>query len=330
MMSRFVNSIFFTREKSMSLRKIRIVKTNLIHVQGFPKSLAKDDILKSPEYFGQYGTIESLILSEKTNPDTNRKSYSAYITYSNKIEASLAVLCVDSLMIKGKIIRVFFGTTKYCDYFLNNIRCPNSDKCFFLHQFASDRDIIIEPKTVFTYSDHLNLAKQILQIYNPCTRNFLKNMKKPEKNVFPSTDFIYMTEEEKENHLSQGNLSYVKGKNKDLENSKFFKNNIKNDNNNFNFGANVSRNVSNDSEGDKKFLKNSDDSIDTPNDNISLHEIFGNSIKYILTLKPFLNKMDNKSVKKMEFVYMKNDLKKKGLNVDKLLDGCLDCMKDIL
>ena len=327
MMSRFVNSIFF-----MSLRKIRIVKTNLIHVQGFPKSLAKDDILKSPEYFGQYGTIESLILSEKTNPDTNRKSYSAYITYSNKIEASLAVLCVDSLMIKGKIIRVFFGTTKYCDYFLNNIRCPNSDKCFFLHQFASDRDIIIEPKTVFTYSDHLNLAKQILQIYNPCTRNFLKNMKKPEKNVFPSTDFIYMTEEEKENHLSQGNLSYVKGKNKDLENSKFFKNNIKNDNNNnnLNFGANVSRNVSNDSEGDKKFLKNSDDSIDTPNDNISLHEIFGNSIKYILTLKPFLNKMDNKSVKKMEFVYMKNDLKKKGLNVDKLLYGCLDCMKDVL
>ena len=130
--------------------------------------------------------------------------------------------------------------------------------------------------------------------------------------------------------MSQGNLSYVKGKNKDLENSKFFKNNIKNDNNNFNFGANVSRNVSNDSEDDKKLLKNSDDSIDTLNDNISLHEIFGNSIKYILTLKPFLNKMDNKSVKKMEFVYMKNDLKKKGLNVDKLLDGCLDCMKDIL
>ena len=329
-MSRFLNSIFFTKEKAETLQKIRIINTNLIHVQGFPKYLS-NNILKSPEYFGQYGTIESLILSEKTNPDTNRKSYSAYITYSNKIEASLAVLCVDSLMIKGKIIRVFFGTTKYCDYFLNNIRCPNSDKCFFLHQFASDRDIIIEPKTVFTYSDHLNLAKQILQIYNPCTRNFLKNMKKPEKNVFPSTDFIYMTEEEKENHLSQGNLSYVKGKNKDLENSKFFKNNIKNDNNNnLNFGANVSRNVSNDSEDDKKLLKNSDDSIDTPNDNISLHEIFGNSIKYILTLKPFLNKMDNKSVKKMEFVYMKNDLKKKGLNIDKLLDGCLDCMKDIL
>ena len=107
-MSRFINSIFFTKEKSISLQKIRIVKTNLIHVQGFPKSLAKIDILKSPEYFGQYGLIVNLILSEKINPDNNKKSYSAYITYSNKIEASLALLCVDSLMIKGKIIRRFF------------------------------------------------------------------------------------------------------------------------------------------------------------------------------------------------------------------------------
>ena len=48
------------------------------------------------------------IISEKTNPDTKKKSYSAYITYSNKIEASLAILCVDSLMYKGKLIRTFF------------------------------------------------------------------------------------------------------------------------------------------------------------------------------------------------------------------------------
>ena len=91
-MSRFLNSVFFTKEKAESLQKIRIINTNLIHVQGFPKYLS-NNILKSPEYFGQYGTITNLILSEKTNPETNRKSYSAYITYSNKIEASLAVLC---------------------------------------------------------------------------------------------------------------------------------------------------------------------------------------------------------------------------------------------
>ena len=119
-MSRFFNSFFFTKERAESLKKIRIINTDLIHVQGFPKYLAKYNILKSPEYFGQYGTIKNLIISEKTNPNNKRKSYSAYITYSNKIEASLAILCVDSLMIKGKIIRVFFGTNKYCNYFLNN------------------------------------------------------------------------------------------------------------------------------------------------------------------------------------------------------------------
>lgn len=51
------------------------------------------------------------------NPDTKTKKYSAYITYSNEREAALAILCVDSLMIQGKIIRAFFGTTKYCKYF---------------------------------------------------------------------------------------------------------------------------------------------------------------------------------------------------------------------
>jgi len=31
----------------------------------------------------------------------------------------------------------------------------------------------------------------------------------------------------------------------------------------------------------------------------------------------------------MEFVFMKNDLMKKGYKVDKLLYGCLDCIKEI-
>jgi hypothetical protein len=107
-MSRFLNSLFFTKEKAEYLKKIRIIKTELIHVHGFPKSLAQTSILNSPEYFGQYGAIVNSIISEKTNPDTKKKSYSAYITYSNKIEASLAILCVDSLMYKGKLIRTFF------------------------------------------------------------------------------------------------------------------------------------------------------------------------------------------------------------------------------
>ena len=336
-MSRFLNSVFFTKEKAESLLKIRIIKTNLIHVHGFPKSLAKNSILNSPEYFGQYGTIVNTIISEKINPDNNRKVYSAYITYSNKIEASLAILCVDSLMIKGKIIRAFFGTTKYCSYFLNNECCPNSDKCLFLHQCASNKDIIIEPRTVFNYNDHLNLAKEILKISHQQTRNLLRTLKKPEKNVFPTIDFIFMNEEEKENYLNQGNLTYVKGKNKDLGNSNFFNininsninNNINNNINKFNYEDSVYKNVSINSIINQKVLNSSIENINNLNESIDLHKIFETSIKYILLLKPYLNNIDKKYIKKMEFEFLKNDLVKKGLNIYKLLDGCLDCINDI-
>ena len=318
-MSRFLNSIFFTKEKAETLQKIRIINTNLIHVQGFPKYLS-NNILKSPEYFGQYGTITNLILSEKTNPETNRKSYSAYITYSNKIEASLAVLCVDSLMIKGKIIRVFFGTNKYCNYFLNNESCPNSEKCFFLHQYSPDKDIIIESNAEFTYNDHLNLAKKILERYNPKAINFLRSMKKPEKNIFPTIDFIYLSEEEKENFLSKGDFTYVKGKD-DIKNSNFFNINTYL----FNFSNSLYSNVFFNNEINNEIktkLKNENvDNINSPKEAIELHKIFGNSIKRILLLKPFINKIGSKSIKKMEFVFVKNDLMKKGYDVNKLLYG---------
>ena len=328
-MSRFLNSVFFTREKAESLQKIRIINTNLIHVQGLPKYLTTNNILKSPEYFGQYGTIMKLIISEKTNPDTNRKSYSAYITYSNNIEASLAILCVDSLMIKGKIIRVFFGTNKYCNYFLDNERCPNANRCLFLHRYTSDKDIIIEQNTEFTYNDHLNLAKKILEIYNPKTRNLFKAMKKPKKNIFPFIDFIYLSEEEKEYYFSQGNITYIKGK-EDIKKSNYFNINININNkiniNNFNDSENIDAFINN--EINRKLLNESVD-INTSKEVNELYKIFESTIKSILYLKPFISKLGSKSVKKMEFLYMKNYLMKKGYNVDKLFYGCLDCMKDI-
>ena len=327
-MSRFLNSVFFTKERAETLKKMRTINTSLIHVQGFPKNFVKKNILKSPEYFGQYGKIMKLIISEKTNPDNKRQSYSAYITYSNKIEASLAILCVDSLMIKGKIIRAFFGTNKYCNYFLNNERCPNEGKCLFLHRYSSDKDIIINSNTEFTYNDHINLAKKILDIYNPKTIKLLRTMKKPEKNIFPTIDFIYLSEEEKENYLSKGNFTYVKGKN-DIKKSNFF--NISNNNkiNIFNFSNNLCSNVFINNEIKTKLTNENVDNINSPKEAFELYKIFGNSIKNILLLKPFLNKFGNNSIKKMEFLFLKDDLMKKGYNVDKLLYGCLDCIKDI-
>ena len=174
----------FTKEKIEFLSKIRILRKNLIHVHGFPKSFAKTDKLKSTEYFGQYGNIISAMIKYKLNPDTNQKAYSAYITYSNEKEAAFAILCVDSLLIEGKIIRAFFGTTKYCKYFLNNEKCLNYDKCSFKHEIANDNDIIIDSNTNFTYDKHLKLCKKIIDYSNPKTKDFILKLKNRKKAYF--------------------------------------------------------------------------------------------------------------------------------------------------
>ena len=195
--------------KSMTFNKeTRIIKKNLIHVHGFPKSLAKLDILKSYEYFGQYGTILNSILLKKVNSNTNKITSSVYITFSNEKEAAIAILCVDSLIIEGKIIRAFYGTTKYCNYFLNSTSCPNRDKCVFLHELITDEDIIINNDTKFSYDDHINLAKKILNLYN--IKNF--RYQNDIKVVFPPISFINLSEEEKERFLESRNLGYAKDK----------------------------------------------------------------------------------------------------------------------
>ena len=73
--SRFLGNMIFTKEEALFLSKIRIIKKNLVHVHGFPSSLANIEILGKPEYFGQYVTIQKTILTQKTNPETNKKSF---------------------------------------------------------------------------------------------------------------------------------------------------------------------------------------------------------------------------------------------------------------
>ena len=153
---------FFNHQEIKYLSGLRIIKKNLVHVHGFQQSIANKEILESNEYFGQYGKIIRLLVTNKINPDNNKKVYSAYITYSNEQEAAFAILCVDSLLIDGKIVRAFFGTTKYCNSFLNNQKCKNCEKCVFLHQLVTNKDIIIDENTKFSYSENLNMSKKII------------------------------------------------------------------------------------------------------------------------------------------------------------------------
>ena len=358
MTSRFLGQIIFTKKEAMSLSKIRIIKKNLVHVHGFPPSLANAEKLNQPEYFGQYGIIQKTLLTHKTNPETNRKTYSAYITFSNEKEAAFAILCVDSLLIEGKIIRAFFGTTKYCNYFLNNNICPNLDKCMFLHQLIKDKDIIIDSNTVFSYNEHLNLAKKIINFSNKETKNLVLSMPKTKKTIFPCIDFIFLNEHEKENYFKSSDISYIKGNYENSEKEKetnlmlnnnpgylwnqlpnqLINNSVNNQDhsgysNKNNSIGNLTTNIINNNNIPNSlnniiYGEKSNNNI-SPNDPLFLHNIFQTSINHILATKPFFcNIKSNISLEQMELDYLKRELNKNDINFYNLLDGCLDCIKE--
>ena len=69
-----------------------------------------------------------------------------YITFSNEKEAAIAILCVDSLIMEGKIIRAFYGTTKYCNYFLQGS--------------TDEGNLVVTKGSVVLYLQHLDLSSK--------------------------------------------------------------------------------------------------------------------------------------------------------------------------
>jgi hypothetical protein len=229
---------YFTKDDFKSFSKFRIIQKNLVHVQGFPDSMADKFLLSQPEYFGQFGTITKLVVVSKENEFTNKKSNSAYITFSTNEEAAYAVLTIDSIMLEGHIVRAFFGTSKYCIHFLNNAECFNKEKCMFLHELADNNDIL-GANSKFGYSEHIKLAKEIINFYSSKTKKFIMNYSPQIQTVLPNIMSI----------LSKDNV--------DSSNSN---NNTNNINNNYNGFVNNNKSVNT-----NKAVYISDSSMNTGN-----------------------------------------------------------------
>eukprot|EP00397_Hematodinium_sp_SG-2012_P002146 GEMP01002152.1.p1 GENE.GEMP01002152.1~~GEMP01002152.1.p1 ORF type:complete len:1074 (+),score=335.57 GEMP01002152.1:101-3322(+) len=137
------------REKLSELATVRIVQRNVIYVMGIAPSIAKAEVLRRPEFFGQYGTLLKVSVnrsayvsyhqrrgsgSEKTAPAT----YAAYLTYATDDDAKSAKDSVDGFEVDGSALRVCFGTTRYCQSFLKDIKCVKPD-CTFLHAIVENR-----------------------------------------------------------------------------------------------------------------------------------------------------------------------------------------------
>ena len=330
MKSRFLNSFSFSKEEAESLKKIRIIKPNLIHVQSIPKSLTNVETLKTKRYFGQYGTIKDIALSIKIH-DNNKETYSVYITYENEIEAACAILCVDSLLIFRKVLRVFFGTTKYCVYFLENKKCPNPKQCMYLHELVTDKKLIINSNNNFSFNEHWNMSKKIIEQSKLEIKTIFLKKQKKSKSVLPSIDFIFLKEEEKEKYFGSGKISYIKSYddrviNNSVENDCNF--NIKNNNIAKTNEINQSNNISKDNIVNiKNFNPKHNVNIKTYQDPFELYNIFEDSINHILFSKPFFSNIKSAPLNKMEYNYFKKDLLKKGVDINLVLGDCLDCFK---
>ena len=196
-------STLYINHQNTNLSKIRILQKNVVYVIGLSLKLANNEILKEYNLLGQYGKILKIVVN-KSGYSQNRQNeitYSAYITYSNSKEASIALLSIDNTLLDNNLIRASYGTTKYCNFFLKGIECVNRE-CLYMHEWTKDNDMILREdisnnKVIFY--EQQKIASKISEIFD---ENEKKNIlikgkrdfeiiKKKNTIFFPTIDKIY-------------------------------------------------------------------------------------------------------------------------------------------
>lgn len=128
-----------TKDKIKKLSNLRVIQKTLVYVIGLAPEIANEAKLKSVEYFGQYGNLQKVVVNTNNvyNATRGGPSYSAYLTFESARESAIAILSVDQYVLNDRMIRASFGTSKFCQFFLNGQRCSNKD-CLYLHELRSD------------------------------------------------------------------------------------------------------------------------------------------------------------------------------------------------
>src|SRR5690554_741204 len=75
------------------LHNYRVVQRNLVYVIGVPTNLANEDLLRKPEYFGQYGKIGKVVIHR--NLSSSHATASAYVTFVYKDDARASIQSLD-------------------------------------------------------------------------------------------------------------------------------------------------------------------------------------------------------------------------------------------
>ncbi len=92
---------------------LRTSQRAIVYVMGLSPRIAKEEILRRHEYFGQYGKILRIQVSPAGAAATSGPpSLRCCITYATREEAEQAVLAVDNVVLDGRTLKASFGMPK--------------------------------------------------------------------------------------------------------------------------------------------------------------------------------------------------------------------------
>ncbi|CAG8834353.1 14195_t:CDS:2, partial [Racocetra persica] len=131
-------------------------------------------ILRSHDYFGQYGKIAKIVVNRRNPPASTvpstpppQPSVGVYITYVRKEDAARAIAAVDGSNSDGKVLRASYGTTKYCTYYLRSMVCQNPN-CMYLHEPGEEADSYTkEDLASYHLKEHANTEAHKIQLGRP-------------------------------------------------------------------------------------------------------------------------------------------------------------------
>ncbi|KAK3349362.1 RNA recognition domain-containing protein [Lasiosphaeria hispida] len=130
------------KENRKNLVGVRVVQKNLVYVTGLTPTVREDELLRTlrrPEFFGQYGNIQKISISNRKSSDGQNQSLGIYVTFERKEDAAKCIQAVNGSQNGDRVLRAQLGTTKYCSAWLRHEQCTNR-QCMFLHELGDEED----------------------------------------------------------------------------------------------------------------------------------------------------------------------------------------------
>lgn len=130
------------KESRKNLIGVRVVQKNLVYVTGLAPGGREDElpkVLRRPEYFGQYGNIQKISISNRKSPDGHHHSLGIYVTFEKNEDAQKCIQAVNGSVNGDRVLKAQYGTTKYCSAWLKFEKC-NNPGCMFLHEKADEEN----------------------------------------------------------------------------------------------------------------------------------------------------------------------------------------------